>query len=412
MSQKTAGAEMTMAGIYAPDALADPYPLYQRIREVSPVFWDARMGKAGAWMITGHKVALDVLLDQDLYSARRPEWNPGASDNAHSQALRALDTQVLVSDQPDHLRLRSQMTRPFMPRAVGRLRPVIEQVANNLLDAVAGRGEMDFVGDFAMALPSAITFRILGIPLADRDRVWRRILSLGLLIDGHPMSEENPSYHLASIGKYMDYFRDRLAERRLNRTDDLVQALADGWDEGQFASEEEVLGNLMFLLTAGQATTGHQIGNTMLALLAPQQRDVFRHLVANPSVVPSATPEFMRYDCSVQLTKRRAKRPAVLAGKRIGQGEEIFVWLGAAHRDPEIFADPDRIDLGRPSVHNLTLGHGVHYCLGGQLGQTINEIAIQLFLERIRNPKVDLRKVERSATATFRGPHIMPMTFD
>jgi hypothetical protein len=410
MNQRIADVELTMAGIYDPEVHANPYPLYRRIREASPVFWDARMGDGGAWMVTGYDAVVETLTDQEAYSARRPEWTPNDND-PHSRTLRAMGSQVFARDQADHERLRKVMIRPFLPRAVERLRPVIERTSSALLDAVADRGEMDLMREFAMQLPSAMLCHVLGIPLTDRKRLWLRILSWGQLVDDPPQDRDNAGAHLASVGEYMDYFRDLLAERRVNRTDDLLQVFADGWDDGHFASEEEVLGNLIFIFTAGQATTTHQIGNTVLALLAPGNEDVFRQVVADPSMVPPATPEFMRYDSSVQLTKRRPLRPVELAGHQIGEGEELFVWMGAANRDPEIFPDPDRLDPGRPKAQNLALGHGPHYCLGGQLGQAVNEVAIRQFVERIPAPRVDFSKVVRSTTATFRGAHVVPLTF-
>jgi cytochrome P450 len=280
-----------------------------------------------------------------------------------------------------------------------------------MLDGLAGRGEMDLMGDFAMELPSAMLCTVLGIPLADRNKLWRRILSWGLLVDDAPQDRDHAGAHLTSVGEYMDYFRDLIAERRHRKTDDLLQAFADGWDNGHFASEEEMLGNIIFLFTAGQATTTHQIGNTMMALLAPENEDVYRRVVADPSLVPAATPEFMRYDSSVQLTKRRPVRPVELAGQQIAEGEELFVWMGAANRDPLIFPDPDRLDPDRPKAQHLALGHGPHYCLGGQLGQAVNEVAIQQFIERIPDPQVDFSKVFRSTTATFRGALAVPLTF-
>jgi cytochrome P450 len=138
---------------------------------------------------------------------------------------------------------------------------------------------------------------------------------------------------------------------------------------------------------------------------------VLARMAADPSAVVAATPEFMRYDSSVQLTKRRAQEPVELGGQRIETGQEILVWIGAAHRDPVAFPDPDVLDPDRPKTPNLSLGHGIHYCLGGQLGQLVNEVAITRFVDRIGNPRVDLDKVERAETPTFRGPHKLPITF-
>jgi cytochrome P450 len=408
MTTPIAADALTMAEIYRPEHLADPYPLYRRIREISPVYWDRRMGDGGAWMVTGYVASLEVLRDP-RFSARRPQWDPAGPEAAHSASLRALAAQLFAVDPPAHTRLRDQIRRPFLPRPVERLRAEIERGANDLLDAVVARGAMDLMADFAMVLPGATLGRLLGVPEQDRSKIWRRILSWGLLVDGGPAAHENLGYHLAGVGKYMDYFREQLRRRREQRTDDVLQLLADSYDEGAFASEEELLSNLMFLLTAGQSTTTHQIGNTVLALLADP--DTLARVTADPGVVPAATPEFMRYDCSVQLTKRRAVEPVELAGQRVEPGQELFVWMGAANRDPRTFPEPDRIDIDRPKIQNLALGHGIHYCLGGQLGQMVNEIAVQVFAERIRNPRVDLARVERSTTPTFRGPHVVPLTF-
>ncbi|WP_188316951.1 cytochrome P450 [Solihabitans fulvus] len=412
MTLQVASRELTMARIYDDEYVADPYPLYRQIREISPVYWDQHMGEDGAWMVTGYDAALVALRDPRL-SAKRPQWDaanaPEDQRPAADAPLNALATQVFVSDPPEHSRLRKLMAKPFLPRAVEAMREQIVQVGNELLDRVLDRGEMDFMGEFAMALPSAMVCQVIGIPPEDRPKVWKRILSWGVLVDGGPLAHDNPQFHLASLAKYMDYFREQIQARRDNPSDDLLGQLTVSFDEGGFDSEEELLGNLIFLLTAGQTTTAHQIGNTALSLLA--NPEVFERIAAEPSLVPYATPEFMRYDSSVQLTKRRASEPVALAGQQIETGQEIFVWMGAAHRDPDRFPDPDRLDPDRERIQNLSLGHGIHYCLGGQLGQLVNEVAITLFAQRVPNPRADLAGVHRTATPTFRGPHVLPLTF-
>ncbi|MEV6122087.1 cytochrome P450 [Streptomyces sp. NPDC052077] len=400
--------ELSMMGVYAPRYVEDPYPLYRRAREINPVLWDPTMGDGGAWMVTGYEPALTTLRDS-VFSARRPQWDPGTHSPEQAAPLRALYSQLFVTDAPDHKRLRKLMTKPFLPRAVEAMRDGIERGARALLDAVLPRGGMDFMTDYAMALPSAVVCGVLGVPVEERELFWKRILSWGLLVDEGPLSKEHPGYHLASVGKYMDFFREQLRRRESERTDDLMQTLADAWADGGFTSEEELLGNLIFMLTAGQTTTAHQIGNSVLALL--DHPDVLARLTADPSLVPYATPELMRYDSSVQLTKRRPVRDVELGGQTIRAGEEIYVWMGAAHRDPKAFPDPDRLDVDRPRSQNLALGHGAHYCLGGQLGQLINEVAVRQFVERVRRPEVDRAKIHRTETPTFRGPHSMPMTF-
>lgn len=403
--------ELTMAHIYRPEFVADPYPLYRRIRETDPVFWDARMGDGGAWMVTGYDAALTVLRDP-RFSARRPQWDPERYDPPEREAvaapLNALAHQLFVVDPPDHTRLRRQMMPAFLPRAVEALRERIETAATRLLDEVAGTGRMDAMAQYGFALPSAIVSHVLGIPPEDRDRYWRRIINWGVVVDDGPLARANPGHHLAGVGKYMDYFRDLLRRRDAHR-DGLVQALADGYEQGTFQDEEELLGNLIFLLTAGQTTTAHQIGNTLTAIIG--QPEVYERLAADPELAVVATPEFMRYDSSVQLTKRRVGEEIELSGHQLLPGQEVFVWIGGAHRDPARYPDPERLDLDRVVGQHLALGHGIHYCAGGQLGQLVNEIAIRLFVTRIRAPRLDPAGVERSGTPTFRGPHALPVTF-
>jgi cytochrome P450 len=408
MTTDTTTGRPSMADIYRPEYITDPYPLYRAIREINPVYWDERGGEDGAWMVTGFEPALAALTDRRL-SARRPQWDPHDQPAEQSGPLGTLHNQVFVIDPPRHTVVRKLLSKPFLPRAVEQMRARIEQAADHLLDRVVDRGEMEVMADYALALPGAVVSGVLGVPVEDQPKIWRRILSWGLVVDGGPPSRQNPEYHLRSIGKYMEYFREQLARRRDQRTDDLLQTLADSWGEGAWASEEELLGNLIFMLTAGQTTTAHQIGNTVLSLMAFPE--VLARMAADPSAVVAATPEFMRYDSSVQLTKRRAQEPVELGGQRIETGQEILVWIGAAHRDPVAFPDPDVLDPDRPKTPNLSLGHGIHYCLGGQLGQLVNEVAITRFVDRIGNPRVDLDKVERAETPTFRGPHKLPITF-
>ncbi|HEX6077195.1 MAG TPA: cytochrome P450 [Micromonosporaceae bacterium] len=406
-------SDLTMAEIYRPENIDDPYPLYRRIREADPVFWDPRMGDDGAWMVTGHDVALAALMDPRM-SAKRPHWSPerlpADIDPGLAVAQRTLDQQVVTSDPPAHTRIRQQLTGPFLPRPVAGMREGLEKLAHRVLDrALPGAaGELDMMESFAFAMPAVSLTGILGIPARD-ERYLSWMLSLGLLIDDGPLSRQHQMKLLAGVADYTDFFAGQVAARRGGEHDDLLQTLADCLTGGGFDNERELLGNLAFLFTAGQISTAHQIGNTLLHLL--RHPEVYLRLSADRDRLPDVTPELMRYDASIQLTKRRVREPLELGGHQLDVEDEVFVWIGAAHRDPARYPDPDRLDPDRPGVKHLAFGHGIHYCLGARLGQLVHDVAVAAFLERVPRPRLRDATVERSVMPTFRGPYKLPVRF-
>lgn len=407
-------AELTMNDIYAEEYLADPYPLFRRIREADPVYWDARMGDDGGWMVTGYEAAMTALMDTRL-TAKRPHWDPSRlpadSEPEQAEAMAALGKQVVVSEAPEHTRVRKLFSRPFLPRPVEQMREQIHKTAHRLLDKVlaSDSGEFDAMTNFGFIMPAASLGRVLGIPKEQNYLPW--MLSLGLLIDDGPVSRGHQPKLLRGVHEYVDFFRGQIGARRDGASyDDMMQILADAYTTGEFGDELELTANLAFLLTAGQISTAHQIGNTLMHILrAPE---VYARLRANPELVPRISPELMRFDASIQLTKRRVCAPMELGGHELPTGAEIFIWIGAANRDPARFAEPDRLDLDRGDVTHLVFGRGMHFCLGAKLGTLVHDIAVQAFLERVPCPRLLVEdKVERSIMPTFRGPYRLPVGF-
>jgi cytochrome P450 len=399
-----------MADVYRPEHLEDPYPLYHQVRAAGPVLWDERMGAGGAWMLTGHDAALAALRDP-RFSARRPQWTvdslPAALRETLARPLRSMNLALFAVDPPDHTRVRALMARAFTPRAVEAARDVVERVGAELLDAARARGEMDVVRDYAYALPAIVMSGMLGMAPEDRGHVFRWILSYGLLLDGGLLNDEDRARCLTAVGEFLDYF-ERIVERRAAEPrDDVLQTFVDAYDRGEFGSRDELLGSLIFLVIAGQITTTHMIGNSLLQLVRhPEQYEALRE---DPGLMPAALHEFLRYDASVQMTHRRPLEPLELGGQRMEAGDEVFVWIAAANRDPAVFPDPDRFDIRRDPARNLTFGQGIHYCLGAPLGQLVVETGVRLFLERVPRVRLDLARVRRSAVPMFRGLHAFPI---
>ncbi|GAA4827339.1 cytochrome P450 [Saccharopolyspora rosea] len=409
-------AELTMERIYADDCIDDPYPLFHRIREDDPVRWDDRMGEAGGWMVTGYEPAVAALMDTRL-SAARPQWLadrlPTGAEPSHTAAMNALYQQVVTSDPPAHDRIRRELKAPFMPRPVDAMAERITATAHRLLDtAIAdGDGEFDLMAAYGYALPALSLGRLLGVPGGGDQEYLHWMLCLGLLLDDGPASREHQPKLLGGVHEFVEFFRGLVAERRDGRRDDFLQALADSYTGGRWADEAELLGNLAFLLTAGQISTAHQIGNSVLHLL--RDPELYERVRADPTAVARMSAELMRFDSSVQLTKRRVLEPVELGGHQLSTGEEVFVWIGAAHRDPAQYPDPDRIDPDRGEVGHIAFGRGIHFCLGARMGKLVHDLAVQAFVERVRRPRLATPdKVDRSIMPTFRGPYRLPVRYD
>ncbi|MER5393241.1 cytochrome P450 [Saccharopolyspora sp. NPDC002686] len=408
-------AELTMEQIYAEECINDPYPLYRRVRETDPVYWDERMGDDGGWMVTGYDAAVTALLDPRL-SAARPQWLaerlPTDADAGQTTAMNALYQQIVTTDPPNHNRIRRELKAPFMPKPIDDMQEQITESAHRLLDSALadGNGEFDLMAAYGYALPALGLGRMLGVPGGGDQDYLHWMLSLGLLIDDGPASRQHQAKLLGGVHEFVEFFRGLVSERHGDRRDDLLQVLADSYTGGNWASEEELLGNLAFLLTAGQISTAHQIGNTVIHLL--RDPELFERVRADPAAVPRMSSELMRFDSSVQLTKRRVVEPIELGGHELASGDEIFVWIGAAHRDPAQYPDPDRIDLDRGEVAHIVFGRGLHYCLGARLGKLVHDLAVQAFVEHVPRPELSAPDtVDRSIMPTFRGPYRLPVRY-
>jgi cytochrome P450 len=290
-----------------------------------------------------------------------------------------LSNSMLFLDPPEHTRLRGIVSKTFTRRAVDALAPRVEQLVDGLLDAVAERGEMDVVDDFAYPLPIAVMGELLDIP--DEDiagfRLWSRDLAgvvdiptdLGVIARG------------AKAGSwFIDYFHELIPKRRSAPGDDLLSALIAAEDEGGRLSHDELLATCVQLVFAGHETTQNLISNGMRALL--QHRDQFDRLREDPSLIRSALEELLRYDGPAQMSARWTKTDVELEGKTLKPGEPILVFLGAGNRDPEQFPSPDTVDIARADNRHLGFGAGIHFCLGGPLARLEARIAIAELVRR------------------------------
>ena len=271
---------------------------------------------------------------------------------------------MLDLDPPDHTRLRSLVSKAFTPRSVSALAPRVQQIVEALLNDLADKKRFDLISEFAFPLPVIVIAEMLGIPAQDRDRfnVWSNDIALAV----EPiLSHEEIGRVERSSDEIVRYFENIIAERRRRPEDDLLSALLVVEEEGERLSHDELLGTLMLLLVAGNETTRSLIGNGMLALLKnPAQ---LQRLRDNPGLLDTAIDELLRYDSPVQLIIRVVLEDMEFNGRRLRAGQKVLILVGAANRDPAIFAAPSMLDIGREEKSHLSFGRGIHYCLGSPL---------------------------------------------
>ena len=343
---------------------ANPYEVYERLRSENPIH---RMRLINAWALTGYDDALAILQDHRRFSSgeNKLEYAPYRT--------------MLDLDPPDHTRLRSLVSKAFTPRAVAALGPRIQEIVEELLEDLADRDSFDLINDFAFPLPVIVIAEMLGIPAEDRDRfnVWSN--DIALAVEPILSGEEIVRVERAS-DEIIEYFEGIIEQRRKQPRDDMLSALLAAEEEGDRLSHDELLGTLMLLLVAGNETTRSLIGNGMLALLKnPEQ---LQRLWENPELLETAIDEMLRYDSPVQFIIRVVLEDTEFNGKRFRAGQKVIILVGAANRDPTVFADPGALDIGRQEKSHISFGRGIHYCLGSPLALLEAQVAFANLIER------------------------------
>jgi cytochrome P450 len=285
---------------------------------------------------------------------------------------------MLRRDPPDHTRLRKLVSKAFTPRALERLRPRVEELADTLLTALARRGEFDVIRDFAVPFPVTIIAEMLGIPSRDFATFKRWSDHLVGFLD--PLASPGPKVLRRTVDEFAGYMAALAEARRREPADDLLTALVQAEEQGQHLSEQELQGTLALLLAAGNETTTNLIGNGLLALL--RHPDQLARLREDPGIAERAIEELLRWDSPVQLTMRIPTEAIDFDGVCFEKHQAVVTVLGAANRDPEAFAHPDVLDLGREPNEHVAFGQGIHFCLGAQLARLEGQVALRELVRR------------------------------
>jgi cytochrome P450 len=378
---------MVVFNPFAPELRTNPYPTYKALRDEDPVHWNQIMQ---TWIITRYDDVFAVLRDQARFSSDRTRaTNPFIQQmESYRQASGPVGrTPTMLSiDPPAHTRMRNLVNKAFTPRAVERIRPHIQEITDELLDALPDNGRLDVIADLAIPLPVIVIAELLGVPVAERERfkAWSSDIASTLAGPFQPADVLDRAQR--SANDLADYFREKLNERRSAPRDDLLSALLQAEEQGDLLSEDELLATCILLLVAGNETTTNLIANGILALI--QHPEELQRLQADPSLIGGAVEEILRFDGPAQLTSRVATESVKMRGKQIEPGQVIIVSLGAANRDPAQFPDPDRLIISREPNRHLAFGFGIHYCLGAPLAVAEAQVAINTLLRRYPDPSL------------------------
>lgn len=389
-----------------PAVVADPYPHLARLREVAPVAWHSGLG---TWLATSHEACGAVLRDRRLgrvFRPRTPESEWETFNWLHADS-------ILDSEPPKHTRLRRLVSGAFGRGHVARLAPRIEELAAQLLDEAAPAGStepFDVLASYAEPLPVLVIAELLGVPERDREplRPWSQAIVKMYEVDRTAEQEAEARRASAEFSAYVEALAaDRARHPGADLLTDLVQA-RDGSDR---LSAHELVATAVLLLNAGHEASVNGFGNGLHSFLTADPRpdaDQRPHGdgrvdvdVEDPAAVDRLAEEFLRHDSPLHLFERTAKEPADVAGIHLEPGQKVAALLGAANRDPAVFADPDRFDPGRDPNPHLAFGAGIHFCIGAPLARLELQISLRTLLRRF--PQLEVVEAQRRPTFVLRG---------
>ncbi len=388
-----------------PEFHANPYPFYRRLREEDPV----HASPLGIWVLTRYEDAVMVLRD-----ARFGREGIAALQEARLGAARPRpknSRDMLFRDPPDHTRLRSLVSRAFTPRVVEEMRPHIQEIVDGLLDRVEGSGDMDVIEDLAYPLPVRVICEMLGVPTSDQEvfRQWSADIARSLDAALFPADSGVGTRGQEASDALKEYFRSLIAVRRKHPQPDLLSGLIAAEEQGDKLTEAELLSTCVLILIAGHETTVNLIGNGLLALLGnPEQ---LRALANDPGLIQTGVEELLRYDGPVQRTSRMTMADVEIGGKKIAKDSVVVAAIGAANRDPAVFADPERLDVARKDNRHIAFGFGIHFCLGASLARIEGQVAIGTLLRRMPALKLVSDIPEWRESSVLRGLKTLPITF-
>lgn len=399
-----------LTALFSPTANVNPYPIYARLREHSPV---VRADEVGLWVLSRYRDVVFALKRPDLFSSRRDAAltqtlvDPRLQDSLEFDLLN--ESSLIGVDPPAHTRLRKLINQAFTPRAIDRLTTRIATLARELVDDILRVREFDLIESFAVPLPVIVISELLGVDPARRAdfKRWSDDLLIGSLLDA--LDDDVIERVIASRRDFVAYFREIIEARRRTPTDDLLGDLVRAEVERDMLSPDEVLTMAIVLMIAGNETTTNLIGNGWVELLEhPEQLGRLR---ADPGLIPGFLEEVLRHRSPVNMLVRTTTQDVTLHGVTIPKGEGVALMIASANRDPEQFDDPDCFDISRERPAHLAFGYGIHFCVGAPLSRLEGRIAFEEMLRRFPELVRTPGELDWISNAGLRGLRSLRLAF-
>ncbi len=407
MTPATATAPtLSLYQLLDPEVLANPYPLFHRLRTEAPVYWDPFLH---AWVVTRYRDVVTVLHRFSAECAPTPEQLQAMRLEELTPVAQVMVRQMLFMDAPAHTRLRGLAAHAFTPRRVAVLRSHIEDITESLLDAVAPQGSMDVIADLAAPLPAMVSAEMLGVPVQDHQQLKDWSAAFAEILGNFQHNPGSAARVLRATEEMVTYFRDAIRQQRTHPREGLIHAFLTATLGDDRLTEDEIIANCILTMVGGQETTTNLIGNGLLALL--RNPGELARLRADLSLMPSAVEELLRYESPSQHTARLAPEDTVMGGQRIRKRQGIIAVMAAANRDPERFPDPDRLDLARADNRHLAFGWAAHFCFGAPLARIQGQVVFESLLRHFPEIALEPGPLVWRENLGLRGLTALPVAF-
>ena len=390
-----------------PEVLANPYPLFERLRTEAPVHWDPYLH---AWVVTRYADVVTVLHHFSANRTPSPEQFAAMGLAELGPLAQVMVKQMLFMDAPDHTRLRGLASTAFTPARVEALRSHIQEILNNLLEPLLPAGQMDVIADLAAPLPAIVTAEMMGLPISDANQLKDWSADFAEVLGNFQHNPDRASRTLKCVEEMTSYFRDAVQKMRTDPREGLINALLTAELDGDRLTEEEIIANCIVTMVGGQETTTNLIGNGVLTLL--RHPDQLERLQNDLTLIPSAVEELLRYESPSQHSARICREDTELGGQLIRKGQAVIAVIAAGNRDPERFPDPDRLDLGRTDNRHLAFGWASHFCFGAPLARIEGQLVFEALVRRTANMVIAPGPIVWRDNLGLRGLTSLQVTFN
>jgi pimeloyl-[acyl-carrier protein] synthase len=389
-----------------PSVLADPYPLYKKLRETDPVHWDPYLH---AWVVTGYQDCITVLHKFSADRTPNPEQIKAMGIEQLAPIAQVMTKQMLFMDAPTHTRLRKLCSVAFTSRRIETMRAHIAEIAETLIARALPKGKIDLIADFAAPLPAIVTAEMLGVPTDDHEQLKSWSADFAEMLGNFQHNPDRAARVLKSVEEMQEYFRAAIREQERLPREGLIHSLMTAEVDGARLTEEEIIANTIVTMVGGQETTTNLIGNGMLTLL--RNPAALTQLRDDPAIIETAVEELLRHESPSQHTARIAPEDCELGGKRIKKRDAVMAVMAAGNRDPARFADPDKLDLLRQDNRHLAFGWAAHFCFGAPLARMEGQIAFTALLNRLKDIALPPQLLTWRENLGLRGLKALNATF-